>query len=125
MNLWKLITGAEKNGAPKIIAIEGEAGVGKSILAELLAETGANTILVRSGDGVAKVGLPPIQDSAATYIFEETNGVTDVSLSSYVDSLIDGGGVAILFSRSFDSVPENVQATLIKLRMTRERLTPY
>jgi len=124
-----LISEADQNGAPKIIGIEGDSGVGKSILAELLTEAGSGDVILVSRDPDSKVrekiGLPPMSNNSATYIFDEPVFVTDSSLINYVQMLIEGGGVAILMSRHLNELPDDVLAAMIKLKMTRTSINKY
>lgn len=124
-----LISEADRNGAPKIIGIEGETGVGKSILAELLTETGRGDVVLVSRDPNStvgeKIGLPPMPNHSATYIFDEPAFVTDSSLGSYVDMLVKGGGIAIFMSRDLDELPYDILALMIKLKMTRTSINKY
>lgn len=127
--LGHLLSEADQNGAPKIIGIEGESGMGKSILAELLTETAKGKVVLVSLDPDSKVvekhGLPPMPDNSATYIFDEPNFVTDSSLVNYVQMLIEGGGVAILMSRNLNDLPDDVLAAMTKLKMTRTSINKY
>jgi ABC-type microcin C transport system duplicated ATPase subunit YejF len=117
----KIITNLSQKSMPKIIGVEGKSGVGKSILAELLTETGNNTVLVSmKGKAVTqKVDLPVIPDKMATFIFDDPSFITDSSLQEYIEMIIEGDGCAIFITRSLDDLPDSVLKSMVRLSMDR------
>lgn len=124
--LGELITECDNNAKPKIIGIEGESGTGKTILALLLAETGTNTVLIHAPvnyDTPSKIGLPPMGDPSQTFIFDETNYVTDSSLESYTAMIADNKGVAVFLCKALHALPASVTDAMVTLKLTRNGLS--
>jgi len=123
--LTSIIAECDEDFKPRIMTIEGETDTGKSILAELLTETGNDTVLVRAGSKVAlpeKIGLPPIEDKSATFILDEPNFVTDQSLQDYCDMIGEAKGIVVLLAQNLAEYACIVTPDTIKLRLTREGL---
>lgn len=123
--LGSIITECEQDYKPKLIAIEGETESGKSVLAELLAETGNNTVLVSAGGQYTnpnKIPLPPIEKPTATFIFDEPNYVQDESLQSYIDAIAENNGIAVLLAQRISDYPALMTPHTSILMLTREGL---
>ena len=124
--LGDVITECEDNVKPRIIGIEGEPGSGKSILAFLLAESGANTVLIHAPtnyNNPSKIGLPPMGDPTQTFIFDEPNYVTDASLDNYTAMIADKNGIGVFLCQKLSDLPTSVTDAMVTLKLTREGLT--
>lgn len=123
--LGRVITECDEDFKPRMITIEGAADSGKSILAELLTETGNDTVLVRAGTKVAlpeKIGLPPIEDKSATFIFDEPNFVTDQSLQDYCSMIAQEKGVVVLLAQKIAEYECIITPDTVKLELTQAGL---
>lgn len=123
--LGSIITECDDDFKPRMIAIEGVTDSGKSILAELLTETGNDTVLVRAGTKVAlpeKIGLPSIEDKTATFIFDEPNFVTDQSLQDYCSMIAQEKGVVVLLAQKLAEYECIITPDTVKLELTQTGL---
>lgn len=112
-----------------LILIEGDENAGKTILAELLAQSGVNAMLIAAGknqnvkDG--QLNIAPLVKDTPTLIFDEPVFIENDSFEIAArHNSQKSDGVIVILTRSRNIVPELIRRQCTKYQLTHDGLFP-
>ncbi len=101
------------NRKPKLIAIEGETGTGKSGLAAVLEADGINVVVINTSQMVDSTNPEPIDisdqitDTICTYVIDDVNNINVNSITA-INRLVEAGGTVVILCQPSDELRTSV-----------------
>ncbi len=109
------------NRKPKLIAIEGETGTGKSGLTTVLEADGINVVVINTSQMVDRTNPQPVDisdqitDTICTYVIDDVNNVSVNSITA-INRLVKAGGTVVILCQQSDELRASINdAVWLKL----------
>lgn len=115
------------NREPKLIAIEGEIGTGKSGLATVLEADGINVVLINCSQLLDNIHPEPVDisdqitDTICTYVIDDVDTLNSNSITA-INQLVKAGGTVVLFCQHRDQLSSPVN-NAVWLKLDKNGLT--
>ncbi|WP_447077377.1 hypothetical protein [Vibrio alginolyticus] len=97
------------NRKPKLIAIEGETGTGKSGLASVLEADGINVVVINCSQLIAPTNPEPVDisdqitDTICTYVIDDVDNINMNSITA-INRLVEAGGTVVILCQHRDDL---------------------
>lgn len=109
------------NRKPKLIAIEGENGTGKSGLASVLEADGINVVVINTSQMVDQTNPEPVDisdqitDTICTYVIDDVDNINVNSITA-INQLVKVGGAVVILCQHSDKLRASINdAVWLKL----------